>query len=196
MVFARRSKTCFKKLLFVVIGGAVLFMLYWGVLQPLYLIFFPKQDVYHNLSYYESESYLAFEGGRAFREGLLKCGYSENGELVDFYYYDNHHHNNIFYGKASNIFILEVKMQEDDYKNAKESQQDTASTEITLGDFLLCATPYKESDISNVMVVGFCDAKHVIRYIMITGEGSTHSVIRLITLGSDCDWNANSLKTD
>ena len=164
----RKLRKIIRTTVLVVLAIIVLLALYWAVIAPPLTQLWSARDKYYfkGAEYFLNETYLEFEGGAAFCEVVECLGKPEDGQIVNFVYADNRIEDNPFYGKKWDVYTLEFVLPPEEYQTEKMKMEESGAVEGIEGDYTLYALSEAPSNAERLVVIGFCDEIHTVRYIM------------------------------
>ncbi len=170
-----------RKILLWILIIVVVFSIYEVCLQPhvrVMLVSVVGLSEREGLDFYENGTYLLKRKGRLFRSYVSSMDFGDQCTPVDFYYLNSWLRDNLYYGKAPDVFSLEVQVHSQEAYDAIKEQADREY------DYVLRMLDYESYYVAqeknliardrlryrtcNRMYLAFCDDDLTIRYIMIT----------------------------
>lgn len=117
-VGSKRSKRI--RIILIVLLSVVVFagMFYFhvAVISPIIHKFYISAKVYRGLEVYNSEIYLQHEDGQTFKDYFTSLEFWDEGEVADFYFGDNRVHDSPIYGKACDVFGIDIQLDKNKYQ--------------------------------------------------------------------------------
>ena len=163
----------------------IYFLVFAPVVSP---IFFSDESITKGICHYQEGDYLSFEKGREFQELIQSYGVESKGKMIDFYYIDNRVRDNPFYGKAPDIYALDIVATPNTYYAEKQAMAERAGTSTWINDCLLYGFFDKTIVEDSIVVVSFCDKTNTIRYVLITDCDKLIGIETLIIRNSNMEW--------
>lgn len=181
-----------KRILIWILIIVVVFSIYEICLQPLVRVMLVSVfglSEREGLDFYENGTYLHKRKGRLFQSFVASMEFTDQCTPVDFYYLNSWLRDNLYYGKAPDVFSLEVQVHSQEaYDAIKEQADGEYEYALRMDDYESYFVAQENNPIArdrlryrtcNMMYLAFCDDDLTIRYIMITenlddGDEATH----------------------
>jgi len=131
---------------------------------------FPR-DEHCGVSYYENLSYLEYESGKSFHEYIGREDMLASGQVIDFYHIDRKAADNPIYGKAFDVFSIDILSEETAYAEYKLHAEENYTFKSEHGSYKLFLVGTSNSQNSKTITaefIAFCDKDCIIRYILMT----------------------------
>ena len=161
-----RNKRKIIKLLVIFI---VVFVLYWLMVDPFVsFIIGARYTEYSGMKAFRTEKYLELKDGQEFKEYLEETQVLFHGEAFDFYCIDNVGMDNLIYGKACDVYAIDVLLESAEYDTLKKryAVKDLYCGEMSGYVWYLCDPSYNKKD--NWFIMAFCDERPVIKCLLVT----------------------------
>ena len=173
-----------RKILLWILIIVVFFSIYEVCLQPLVrvmLVSVVGMSDREGLDFYENGTYLLKRKGRLFQSFVASMDFGDQCTPVDFYYLNSWLRDNPYYGKAPDVFSLEVQVHSQEAYDAIKEQADREyDYKFGLDDYENYFVAQEKNPIVrdrllrssyNAMYLSFCDDDLKIRYVMIADGG-------------------------
>ena len=170
------------KILLVILLMLLCLTIYWIIIDPIAsFLYIPKDAEFAGTSYYEDGTYLDLECGELFNQILSRYNALDQ-KAVDFYYFDTYFQDNPIYGKSSDLYALEIIVEQDEFIELKDEVSSIAEPYCQIGNHMLYAMIEPLGGGRDVTIVSFCEKTKTIRYILITDYGDTVSFCEVTLL--------------
>ena len=152
----------------VIITIGVLIFLYWYIVDPFvkFIIGVPYYET-TDITIYSSNEYLTFSDGKSFENYLVEV--KPEGEIVSFYYKDNYGEDNPVYGRQTDVYALDIKLEETEYESFKVQMIQDSHAKGTIDSYSVYLDNVIDED-GNQFLFSCNDEKHIVRFIMITEQ--------------------------
>lgn len=152
----------------IITGLIVSWVLFWAVVAPVISAFFiPHNGIYTDLILYTQGEYQEFEDSEKLDTFVNSFAFTKSAQPISFYFVDNRREDNPIYGKRSDVFSVDFKLEQSDYMETKAVLAQAANHMYDKGKFSLFITP-KDLGHRNCGILAFNDTDCVIRCIVVT----------------------------
>lgn len=171
------------------------YFVYWSCIAPLWSEFFvPNNYIYTGLKYYEDGSYIDFQNGSDFHQFIQTWDVGSKGELIDFYYIDNCKMDNPVYGISSDIYAIDIQMDETEYKAEKMAlllYRANDKVDYYVRDYATYVLPSNLKSDGFLKIIAFCDEDCVVRYVFVTNIDTIAGYDQVLKRRSTLIWEAD-----
>ena len=162
-------------------------LVYWLAIAPKITEKLPR-NVYQGVELYTQKTYLSYENGKDFQRMLTEYNVEEKGEPEEFYYRDSRVADNPLYGKAADVYVLEISMHRKTYNEETKTVKKIAVQQKGFGEYMVYALP-RSAD-SCLWLIGVCDESLTVRYIMITETADAETAYAQLEQATELSWKA------